>query len=44
MVKTMCEISKKKANKRLLEKPKYECRDCHRWVKKRDWICKPGKI
>jgi hypothetical protein len=44
MAKSMCEVGKKKAKDRLLERPKYECRKCRTLVKKKDWVCKPGKI
>jgi lipopolysaccharide biosynthesis regulator YciM len=44
MSKTMCEIGKKKAKERLMEKLKYECKKCHTRVKQKDWVCKPGKL
>jgi len=44
MGKTMCEIGKKQARERLSEKARYECLKCHYKVKKKDWVCKPGKL
>jgi len=44
MGKTICELGKKKAKERLSEKPRYQCQKCHSRVKKKDWVCKPGKL
>jgi len=44
MSKTMCEIGKKKAKERLSGNPRFECQKCHSRVKKKDWVCRPGKL